>query len=128
MNQDKNNKNNNIVEFVADHDKPFHQHLLLNYCFGYKDSTLLLCPYRLLTSHINHDLTNNPNARVVWAHDEQMLHPEWKKKSTEEWGTTEAVGCGGAGSSSHRSICARKPCVAPVSAVISSTRCWLKGP
>jgi len=94
MNQDKNNKNNNIVEFVADHDKPFHQHLLLNYCFGYKDSTLLLCPYRLLTSHINHDLTNNPNARVVWAHDEQMLHPEWKKKSTEEWGTTEAVGLG----------------------------------
>ena len=39
--------------------------LLLNYCYGHKQSTLLLCPYSNGVNLINHDY-NSPNARIVW--------------------------------------------------------------
>mmetsp|Transcript_3817 Transcript_3817/g.10015 ORF Transcript_3817/g.10015 Transcript_3817/m.10015 type:complete len:696 (+) Transcript_3817:114-2201(+) len=77
--------------FVTDLDKPIHQQLLLNYCFGHRESTLLLCPYGLMTSHINHDRAN-PNTKIVWATDEEMAHPEWKKKSITKWGTKDEAG------------------------------------
>ena len=74
-----------------DHEKPIHYQLLLNYCWGHRESTLLLCPYGLLTSHINHDFTN-PNTKIVWATDDQMAHPEWKQKSIDKWGKSETAG------------------------------------
>lgn len=80
-----------MYELVADHDKPIHHQLLLNYCFGHEESSLLLCPYGLMTSHVNHDATN-PNTKVVWATDDQMAHPEWRKKPIEEWGAEEKAG------------------------------------
>ena len=76
---------------MADHEKPIHQQLLLNYCFGHRESSLLLCPYGLITSHINHNRTN-PNTKVIWATDDQMDHPEWKKKSIEKWGRKKKAG------------------------------------
>jgi len=76
--------------YDADHEKPIHQQLLLNYCWGHNESTLLLCPYGLLTSHINHD--SNPNTKVVWAADDQMAHPEWRDESIEVWGTLVTAG------------------------------------
>jgi SET domain len=39
--------------------------LTLNYCFGHRDSTLLLCPYGPLTSLINHNRTQ-ANVRIQW--------------------------------------------------------------
>ena len=78
-------------ELVADHDKPVHHQLLLNYCFGHVESSLLLCPYGLMTSHINHDATN-PNTMVVWSADDQMAHPEWREKSIKKWGTKAKAG------------------------------------
>ena len=76
---------------VTDQGKPIHQQLLLNYCFGHRESSLLLCPYGLMTSHINHDRTN-PNTKIVWATDDQMTHPEWRKKSIKKWGTKDEAG------------------------------------
>ena len=80
-----------IIQVVPDHDKPIHQQLLLNYCFGHRDSDLLLCPYGLLTSLINHDSVN-PNTKVVWAKDEHMGHPEWRDQSIELWGEEDHAG------------------------------------
>jgi hypothetical protein len=76
---------------VPDHTKPIHQQLLLNYCFGHRDSSLLLCPYGLLTSLINHD-GKNPNTKIDWAKDEHMAFPEWRNQSIEEWGAIEKAG------------------------------------
>ena len=42
------------------------QQLLLNYCFGHNESTLLLCPYGPMTSYINHNQTR-ANIRLVWS-------------------------------------------------------------
>ena len=65
--------------------RPTHHQLLLNYCFGYRESTLLLCPYGLLTYYINHDATN-PNTKIVWSKNHR--HPEWFDQTIEEWGST----------------------------------------
>jgi hypothetical protein len=65
--------------------KPLHHQLLLNYCFGHRESSLLLCPYGLLTWYINHD-AKNPNTKIVWS--KQHRHPEWFSQPIEEWGDT----------------------------------------
>lgn len=39
--------------------------ILLNYCFGHRSTTLLLCPYGAKVALINH--SNEPNARIVWS-------------------------------------------------------------
>jgi hypothetical protein len=76
---------------LPDHTKPIHQQLLLNYCFGHRDSSLLLCPYGLLTSLINHD-GRNPNTEIQWANDDHMAHPEWRNQSIEVWKLEEKAG------------------------------------
>jgi hypothetical protein len=45
-----------------DRDGPFNFQLLMNYCFGHGESTLILCPYGLLTAFINHS-HESPNTR-----------------------------------------------------------------
>jgi hypothetical protein len=72
------------IQLVPDHDRPVHQQLLLNYCFGHQDSNLL-------TSLINHDSVD-PNTKIVWAKDEHMGHPEWRNQSNEVWGAEEHAG------------------------------------
>ena len=62
---------------------PIHTQLILNYCFGHPESTLLLCPYGLLTSLINHHPTK-PNAKIQWSRE--MRHPEWKTLPVDTWG------------------------------------------
>ncbi|VEU42814.1 unnamed protein product [Pseudo-nitzschia multistriata] len=76
---------------ATDHDNPIHHQLLLNYCFGHGESTLLLCPYGLMTSHINHDAVA-PNTRVAWAADDQMAHPEWREKPIKKWARQDKAG------------------------------------
>lgn len=63
-------------------DRPVHKQLLLNYCFGHKDSSLLLSPYGALNLFINHS-HKNPNARVVWSEESFMAHPEWLTQPVE---------------------------------------------
>ena len=61
---------------------PVHMQLLLNYCFGHANSSLLLNPYGSFTSLINHD-SKNPNARIKWAQD--MRHSDWLEASVESF-------------------------------------------
>lgn len=72
----------NPGKFVPNRDGPFMFQLLMNYCFGHEQSTLLLCPYGLLTAFINHS-HENPNTRIQWS--QQMRHPEWREKPISEW-------------------------------------------
>ncbi|CAJ1933583.1 unnamed protein product [Cylindrotheca closterium] len=60
------------------------QQLLLNYCFGHSESTLLLCPYGAGIGYINHNQTRT-NVKVVWPDDGLMSHDEtWLRKQPEE--------------------------------------------
>ncbi|KAL7466642.1 hypothetical protein ACHAXS_006941 [Conticribra weissflogii] len=58
--------------------------LLLNYCFGHIESTLLLCPYGSGTSYINHN-KQSPNAKIVWPHEaHSLIHKkEWLNESID---------------------------------------------
>jgi len=58
--------------------------LILNYCFAHHQSTLLLCPYGLLSSLINHS-TENFNTKIQWSEDHRMRHPEWFNNPLDEW-------------------------------------------
>lgn len=71
---------------VRDTTQDDQEQLLLNYCFGHRDSTLLLCPYGLLTSLINHS-HESPNAKVEWSQKTSLMaHPEWRNLTLREWG------------------------------------------
>jgi hypothetical protein len=74
---------------IPNHDGPSTFQLLLNYCFGHTQSTLLLCPYGMLTSFINHS-AEKPNAKMRWS--EEMRHPEWRYEPINEWGNEKHAG------------------------------------
>mmetsp|Transcript_2891 Transcript_2891/g.6202 ORF Transcript_2891/g.6202 Transcript_2891/m.6202 type:complete len:776 (+) Transcript_2891:233-2560(+) len=59
--------------------------LMLNYCFAHEQSTLLLCPYGLLSSLINHSSGENANTRIQWSEKDRMRHPEWLENPIEAW-------------------------------------------
>lgn len=82
---------NGNPELARDIDKPIHQQLALNYCFGHRDTTLLLCPYGHLTGLINHS-HKSPNAKIVWSRDTMMNHPEWLEMPLTEWGLEYKAG------------------------------------
>ena len=68
---------------VKDKSTVFGHQLLLNYCFGHRDSTLLLCPYGLFTSLINH--SSNPNVKLRWSDPTRSVHnPDWLNQAVEE--------------------------------------------
>ncbi len=71
------------VKKVVNKTKAVGQQLLVNYCFGHRDSTMLLCPYGLLTGLINHAKT--PNVKLRWSDPKRSAHsPEWLNKTIEE--------------------------------------------
>lgn len=47
--------------------------LILNYCFGHRESTVILCPYTSPSAYINHN-GESPNAKVVWAAESTPNH------------------------------------------------------
>jgi len=61
----------------------FTEQLIVNYCFGHDNSSVLLCPYGMMTSLINHN-SEEPNAKVVWNRD-LMKHPEWLEMAPGDW-------------------------------------------
>jgi hypothetical protein len=69
---------------------PIHHQLMLNYCFGHRHSTLLLCPYGVVTSLINHS-RDQPNTRIVWS-DKVTQHPEWLDMPIDDWALEEHAG------------------------------------
>ena len=69
---------------VRDESKPLGKQLLLNYCFGHPNSTMLLFPYGLGVGHINHH-PEDYNAEVRWARDFDFFHNEgWLNRSIDE--------------------------------------------
>jgi len=68
------------------HTAKFHSHqLLLNYCFGHKDSSLLLFPYSSTSSFVNHG-GRDANAKVVWTNKETDItgfhKQDWMERSS----------------------------------------------
>ena len=66
------------------------QQLLLNYCYGHGESSLLLCPYGPMTNYINHN-QSNANVRLQWGRPETGNHmPELLNKTVKEIETSSA--------------------------------------
>eukprot|EP00957_Ditylum_brightwellii_P149635 11394177-Ditylum_brightwellii.AAC.1 len=56
--------------------------LLLNYCYGHKDSSMLLIPSTPVVNFINHD-SENANAFIRWSNS-SYHHSDWLKLSVDE--------------------------------------------
>lgn len=58
--------------------------LLMNYCFGHKNSTLLLCPTTnaIYANHCNRGSNCSPNAEFRWSRDSKTQH--WLNKTIDE--------------------------------------------
>mmetsp|Transcript_17515 Transcript_17515/g.26592 ORF Transcript_17515/g.26592 Transcript_17515/m.26592 type:complete len:598 (+) Transcript_17515:47-1840(+) len=70
---------------VIKESPPVGKQLLLNYCMGHRDSTLLLCPYGLLTALINHGGKERSNVKLRWSDPSRSNHqPEWLNKTIKE--------------------------------------------
>jgi hypothetical protein len=91
-------------------DAPIHQQLLLNYCYGHRESTLLLCPYGVVSSLVNHapsSLTANTtsattasanniptaNVKIEWSR-KISSHLEWRDQPISKWGHLYRAGLG----------------------------------
>lgn len=61
--------------------------ILLNYCYGHGESTLLLCPYGPMVNYINHNSTQ-ANVKLRWADPQRGNHmPELLEHSIEQLDT-----------------------------------------
>jgi SET domain len=68
---------NRIGEAIVENrQKPSQYQLLMNYCMGHNESTLLLCPYGIFNMLINH--SQKPNVKLTWAPmSRSNHHPSW---------------------------------------------------
>eukprot|EP00980_Cylindrotheca_fusiformis_P013942 scaffold3621_cov114-Cylindrotheca_fusiformis.AAC.7 len=58
---------------VRNGNEPFGTQLLLNYCFGHPESSILLFPAGAVAPFINH--SKKPNAKLVWSkHPDNQVH------------------------------------------------------
>jgi len=73
-------------------DEPVHAQLLLNYCYGHSQSTLLLCPYGVVSAVVNHH-ASKANVQIVWS-EKITSKPEWLKLPLEEWAYNYQAGLG----------------------------------
>jgi hypothetical protein len=78
------------AQFIRNVSQPIHHQLMLNYCFGHRHSSLLLSPYGLLNTVINHS-KENANVKIVWS-KQGTRHPEWLSQPVREWGDTKHTG------------------------------------
>lgn len=68
---------------VNDRRHPMHHQLMLNYCMGHRQSTILLCPYGVHTMLINH--SQKPNVKLVWAATTRSNHQsDWLNLTVPE--------------------------------------------
>ena len=72
----------NAKENFSPGSSPVRRQLMLNYCFGHRLSTLLLCPYGVLTWLINHS-KQSPNTKLQWS--KNMRHREWLERDIKDW-------------------------------------------
>jgi hypothetical protein len=68
--------------------------ILLNYCLGHRESTVLLCPYGPHASYINHNRTL-ANARLAWSDPQRSNHDpralEWPPSLLEKRSSSAAL-------------------------------------
>ncbi len=77
---------------ARDKSKHVSMQLLLNYCFGHKQSTVLLCPYTTPSAYINHN-SELANVKVVWSSNSTPNHnPDWLEEDVNFLKETEKVG------------------------------------
>ena len=75
-----------------DTNKPVGMQLITNYCFGHKQSTVLLCPYTSPSANINHN-GKSPNAKVVWSDESTPNHnPFWLDENVNFLKSREEIG------------------------------------
>ena len=72
--------------------EPVHKQLLLNYCYGHSQSTLLLCPYGVVSSLVNHHPSMS-NVEIIWS-NKTTSKPEWLTQPLEEWAYSYQAGLG----------------------------------
>jgi hypothetical protein len=65
-------KSYNAIDATGAEDK---YALLVNYCWSHAQSTILLCPYRVGVSCINH-ANIKPNVKIQWASHGQLSHDD----------------------------------------------------
>lgn len=78
-----------MPQYKRNATKVIHHQLLLNYCFGHRQSSLLLCPYGIASSMINHG--SKPNLMMVWS-NATTSRAEWFGMSVEKWAYTYQAG------------------------------------
>ncbi|KAL3781644.1 hypothetical protein HJC23_008547 [Cyclotella cryptica] len=77
---------------MRDTSRIYGKQLILNYCFGHRKSTLLLCPYTSPSAYINHN-SESPNARVVWAREgTPNFQHDWLNDDIDFLKTMEIIG------------------------------------
>ncbi|KAK1747381.1 hypothetical protein QTG54_001344 [Skeletonema marinoi] len=78
----KKSPNGNITR---DEEKVVHKQIILNYCFGHPNSTLLLFPYSSNVVYINHHSTEY-NAKLRWTDDfDSFHHKDWLENRLTSW-------------------------------------------
>lgn len=75
---------------VRNASAPVNQQLLVNYCFGHANSSLLLSSYGMITGLINHS-SKKPNARLEWSNI-TMANNHWCDLSLQELAKKEHAG------------------------------------
>jgi hypothetical protein len=69
-----------------------HSQLLLNYCFGHNESTLLLCPYGYGNGLVNHAGPGyQANVNLVWS-TKFSRRLEWLNQTLDDWENSEYSG------------------------------------
>ena len=73
-------------------DRVWHRQILMNYCFGHAQMPdVVLCPYGMLTSLINHAPTKDQvNAKIVW--NTPLTNQKWIDQDPSEWMSEMHVG------------------------------------
>ena len=76
---------NDNGRLVLEKDKgPVAIQLLVNYCMGHAESSMLLCPYGLMTAAVNHNQTL-ANVRLEWGDPTKTgHHPDWLNMTVQE--------------------------------------------
>jgi hypothetical protein len=62
------------VRWLRHKDQVVGHQLVLNYCMGHPETSLLLCPYGAGVNYINHASEGQANVRLEWATDFPIIH------------------------------------------------------
>ena len=84
-------KNSLGESIVENWQTPSQYQLLLNYCMGHNESTLLLCPFGIFNMLINH--SQKPNVKMAWAAmSRSNHHPSWFNLTILQLGEIQSSG------------------------------------